>query len=261
MTNYLAEDLRSWLIEPEHAATQREPLELNARQRELATTRTISGYRRVRGAAGCGKSLALAARAAELSADSKDVLVVTFNMTLQHYLRDLAVRYPHPRTSIVSRITWLHFHGWCKRVCQEAGMEQDYRRLWRGPFEGEMPEAAEEPPDELLQTDLPGLVERAIQNGGSSVSRYDAILVDEGQDFNLTWWNLLRKVLSPGGEMMLVADTTQDLYGRSSRWIESRLENAGFRGGPWYQLEGSYRFPPGFVPYIVVTNVLRHRSD
>jgi hypothetical protein len=50
--------------------------------------------------------------------------------------------------------------------------------------------------------------------------------------------------------MMLVADTTQDLYGRSSRWTESRLENAGFRGGPWYQLEGSYRFPPSFVPYV-----------
>jgi hypothetical protein len=31
MTTSLAEDLRSWLIEPEHAATQREPLELNAR--------------------------------------------------------------------------------------------------------------------------------------------------------------------------------------------------------------------------------------
>jgi superfamily I DNA and RNA helicase len=56
-----------------------------------------------------------------------------------------------------------------------------------------MPEAAEEPLDELLETDLPGLVERAIQNGGSSVSRYDAILVDEGQDFNLTWWTFCAK--------------------------------------------------------------------
>ena len=250
MSDHLAKDLRSWLIEPEHAATQREPLELNVRQRELATTRTLSGYRRVRGAAGCGKSLALAARAAELSADRKDVLVVTFNMTLLHYLRDLAFRYPHPRTSIINRITWVHFHGWCKRVCQEAGMDQQYRRLWRGHLEGEVTGVAEGPPDDLLETDLPGLVESAIHDGGRSVSRYDAILVDEGQDFNLTWWNLLRQVLNPGGEMMLVADTTQDLYGRSSRWTESRLENAGFRGGPWYQLEGSYRFPPSFVPYV-----------
>jgi hypothetical protein len=62
--------------------------------------------------------------------------------------------------------------------------------------------------------------------------------------------DLLRKVLNPGGEMTLLADTTQDLYGRSSRRTESRLESAGFRGGPWYQLEGSYRFPPGFVPYL-----------
>lgn len=250
MTEELAADLRSWLIEPDHAAAQREPLELNARQRELAATRTATGYRRVRGAAGCGKSLTLAARAAQLSAEGKDVLVVTFNLTLLHYLRDLAVRYPHPKRSIVSRITWLHFHGWCKRVCQEAGMEQEYRSLWRAYLQGRMPEEEQDPPDELLETDLPRLVEKAIQAGEELVSRYDAVLVDEGQDFNLRWWSLLRSVLRPGGEMMLVADITQDLYGRSSKWTETSLENAGFRGGRWFQLEGSYRFPPDFVLHL-----------
>ncbi len=251
MTPELAGDLRAWLVEPDHAAAQRDPLPLNARQRELATTRTGTGYRRVRGPAGSGKSLSLAARAAHLSAEGKQVLVVAYNLTLLHYLRDLAVRYPDPRKSITSRITWLHFHGWCKRVCQEAGMEEDYRRLWRdrtgGLADGD---ADDEPLAALLEHDLPALVGRAIDAGSDDVSHYDAILVDEGQDYHLEWWNLLRRVLRPGGEMVLAADTAQDLYTRSVRWTDGSLENAGFRGGGWFRLEGSHRFPPDLVPHL-----------
>ncbi len=252
MTPQLADDLRAWLVEPDHAVAQRNPLPLNARQQELAKTRTATGYRRVRGPAGCGKSLSLAARAAHLSAEGKEVLVASFNLTLLHYLRDLAVRYPDPRRSIISRITWLHFHGWCKRVCQEAGMDDEYRRLWKDHF-GENPPDPDgdcEPPASLLERDLPDLVGRAIEADGSDVTRYDAILVDEGQDYNLTWWNLLRRVLRPGGEMMLAADTAQDVYDRSSRWTEGSLENVGFRGGGWFHLEGSHRFPPDLVPHL-----------
>jgi hypothetical protein len=47
--------------------------------------------------------------------------------------------------------------------------------------------------------------------------RFDAVLVDEGQDFGLQWWNLLREPRgSTGGEMLLVTDPTVDLYGKSS---------------------------------------------
>jgi hypothetical protein len=208
MTPQLADDLRAWLVEPDHAIAQRNPLPLNARQKELATTRTRTGYRRVRGPAGCGKSLSLAARAAHLSAEGKEVLVVSYNLTLLHYLRDLAVRYPDPRKSIVSGITWLHFHGWCKRVCQEAGMGDEYRRLWRdraGDSPSD-PDGDDEFPAALLEHDLPALVGQAIEAGGGDITRYDAILVDEGQDCNLVWWNLLRRVLRPGGEMMLALD-------------------------------------------------------
>src|SRR5262245_50635876 len=87
-------------------------------------------------------------------------------------------------------------------------------------------------------------------NGGDqrgvskSVTHFDAILVDEGQDFSVVWWDLLAQVRRDGGEMLLVADCTQDLYGRASRW------NKAFRGGHWFPLEGSYRFPSGLVPHL-----------
>ncbi len=247
----IAADLRSWLIEPSHAEGQRTPLPMNEKQLELAMTRTATGYRRVRGPAGSGKSLALAARAAQLSAEGKDVLVISFNITLLHYLRDLAVRYPNPKRSITDRITWLHFHGWCKRTCEEAGYEREYKELWRKHFAGPddlAPDANSL--NEMLATDLPSVVAAAIRSGSGEITTYDAILCDEGQDFRLDWWNLLRTSLRSGGEMLLAADRTQDLYGHAAAWTETSLENAGFRGGRWFELDGSYRFPVELVPHL-----------
>lgn len=245
-----ASDLRTWLVGPDHANEQGKPLLLNADQRKLATTRTPSGFRRVRGPAGSGKSLALAARAAHLSAEGKQVLVVSFNLTLLHYLRDLAVRYPDRRSSNTSQITWLHFHGWCKRVCEEAGMEHEYRRIWRRGGHVSTDDPQDGLSDSVWDRDLPALADKAISAGEGDVSTYDGIFVDEGQDYLLEWWNLLRRVLRPGGEMMLAADKTQDLYRRSSRWTDASLEGAGFQGGNWFNLGGSYRFPPELVPLL-----------
>ncbi len=221
---------------------------MNSDQREVATTRTQTGYRRVKGPAGCGKSLAVAARAlTHLAGEGKEILVVSFNITLLHYLRDLAVRYPHPRESVVQGTTWLHFHDWCKRVCQEAGMEADYRRLFGAPDPDD--EEDDEERSDLFEVNLPDLVGRALDKAADEVSRFDAILVDEGQDFNLTWWGLLRRVCHEGGEMLLAADITQDLYSRSCHWTDERMLGAGFRGD-WFKLDGCYRFPRELIPHL-----------
>jgi hypothetical protein len=256
----LADDFRPWLREPEHAAMQREPLELNPDQHRIATTRTGTGYRRVRGPAGCGKSLALAARASQIAGEGKDVLVVSFNITLLHYLHDLAVRFPHPRGSIIRGVTWLHFHDWCKRVCQEGGMEAEYMHLFDGSDREAQGEG--EAPNNLFEKYIPELVERALNEAAQGISRYHAILVDEGQDFHLTWWNLLRRVRRDGGEMLLAADQTQDLYRRSCHWTDESMRGAGF-DGPWLQLNGSYRFPRELVPYLrqFAERFLPHSGD
>ena len=62
MREDIAEDLRGWLREPSFSRRQREPLKLDPRQRSFATTRTNTGYRRIKGPAGSGKSVVLAAR-------------------------------------------------------------------------------------------------------------------------------------------------------------------------------------------------------
>lgn len=67
-------------------------------------------------------------------------------------------------------------------------------------------------------------------------------MVDEAQDFQPLWWQALKGVCKPSGEMILVADTTQDVYGHAKRWTDEAMTGAGFSGA-WVELETSYQLP------------------
>lgn len=233
MSEDLAKDLRGWLVEPDFSTTQRTPLILDRNQRELADSRTKSGFRRIKGPAGSGKSLVLAARAARLANEGKSVLVATYNITLWHYLRDLIVRDLNASENI-KNIEFTHFHLWCKHVCLDAGWEEKYDALWAS--------GDSEKQKHGLNIELPLLAKEAVMQ--PMTSRYDAILVDEGQDYRPLWWNVIRKACKPDGEMLLVADATQDVYGTARAWTDDVMKGAGFSGGRWAQLETSYRLPP-----------------
>jgi hypothetical protein len=215
--------LRQRLAEPEARALARRPLQLSGKAREIAQNPRGVTMRRVKGPAGSGKSVALAARAAHLAADGRSVLVLSFNITLAHYLSDLVGR--HARTLRADRrlIDLMHFHGFCGRVIgrKRTGLSPDQQ------------------------------VRKAIAAYASGRRRdlpqYDAILVDEGQDFERHWWTFLRDHVrtSPTGEMLLSIDTTQTIYGAKG-WTDEPMPGMGFRGLPM-QLEGSYRLPPDLV--------------
>lgn len=230
MNQDLIKDMRNWLIEPDASSSQRRSIELDKNQRSFVTSRTESGYRRIRGAAGSGKSLVLAARAAELLGQGKKVLVVTFNITLLHYLMDVAVRWPNSKGKTRSDITWLNFHYWCRRVCEENDASESYDALWAGAS-----------PEYVLNETLPALVSEVLHSR-EVPPEYDAVLIDEGQDFRPSWWDALRKVSKSGGEMLLVADVTQDIYGTASAWTDEAMTGAGF-SGKWAELDVSYRMP------------------
>jgi superfamily I DNA/RNA helicase len=77
----------------------------------------------------------------------------------------------------------------------------------------------------------------------SSSPAYDAILVDEGQDFSPLWWSALRNICKDGGEMLLAADVTLDVFGTATKWTDEAMHGADFRG-VWSELPTSYRIPP-----------------
>jgi hypothetical protein len=203
------------------------PLPLSASTRTVAEQPPTLGFRRVRGTAGSGKTVALAARAVRVAEHQERVLVLSFNITLAHYLQDLVRRDCRARGVDHNRIYCTYFHHllrWEVLGDRANGLHPD-----------EWPAEARR----LLEVDAP-----------SMESRFDAILVDEGQDFEEDWWLLLRKhFLRGNGEMLLVADRGQDIYSRGSWVDDGPMPGAGFHG-PWMTLHGSQRMPTDLAQLV-----------
>ena len=178
------------------------------------------------------------------------MLVVTFNMTLWHYLRDLVTR-ARKGGRRGGTLTFTHFHSWCRYVCQiSEAFSDEYAAIMQPVAEiTNMKLPAREEQRRLqpilrpiLNDKVPALARRAA-TALVDEEKYDALLVDEGQDYLPLWWNALRAGLRPGGEALLVADSSQDLYGSAQSWTEVAMTGAGF-AGEWATLDVSYRLPP-----------------
>ena len=251
MNEEMAEDLRHWLREPAFARERRQPLKLDARQELVATSRTANGLRRVKGPAGSGKTAALAARAAHLAAEGKQVLVCSYNLTLINYIRDLAAQYGRTKGISSKNIVYLSFHRWCKRACHQAGFDREYDAIWSDVSDHSDRDRPSSRRDDALDSRVPNLARVALGRARTPIDSvtFDAIIVDEGQDWRPEWWDTLRSALREGGEMLLVADMTQDVYGTADRWTEQAMIGAGF-SGPWFRLEQSYRIPGRLTPLL-----------
>ena len=206
------------------------PVQLSDDARRVAANSAGARIRGVAGTAGSGKSFALAARAARVAAEGRSVLVLCFNSTLANHLRRLVVERCAELGANPARVTCTSFHTFCSRVVDDAAQagivaEEPARGTW--------------PVKIVVKT-------RDVLAAGFD-RRFDAVLVDEGQDFMLDWWNLLREhVIRPDGEMLLVADSTVDLYGKSAWDDPDTLTAAGFTE-PWIRMTRSYRMAPELV--------------
>jgi hypothetical protein len=235
--------LQFHLNEHEDVRERRGPLRLSKEARNIAGNPNNARVRRIRGAPGSGKSLGLASRAAGLTLDGKSVLLLSYNITMANYLADLTSWARRHETADItdeheaqvarahakSRVTAVHFHGFLGGVVDpptskrsEAGMD--------------------EPDDSFWELWVQRATERYSQNNvgryGESLPRYDAILIDEGQDFKESWWRLLHDhVLHDKGEIAIVCDRAQSLY-EVPEWINQQSE---FRG--WTELKESFRLP------------------
>ena len=87
-----------------------------------------SGHYRVRGVAGSGKTQVLAYRASELASQGYRVLVLTFNLTLWHFIRDMVQRSPF--AFHWHNLTITYFHGLCKDIFNDFE-ENMAQRLWQ----------------------------------------------------------------------------------------------------------------------------------
>lgn len=229
--------LMQHLVIPDVFLRQTKPLELNKAQLELISSRTPSGRRRIQGAAGTGKSVVLAARAAELAHQGKSVSVISFNKTLWHYLKNLAVRHlkslnngdAHAAYRDFQRMNFMHFHGFL-RECAYRTLETQLR------YE-DIPKYRKDASGKLLEPLTDDMVQVAFEAVMQVGPTTDAILVDEGQDWETGWVELLYRSVREGGELLVAEDLTQDLYSRASNFKGARFGVAPTRlNGPSLRL-------------------------
>ena len=217
-----------WLMPPYHAIEQGTVIRLSPEQQRSAKP-APGQHQRLRGVAGSGKTLVLAQRAATLASEGKRVLVVTFNITLWHYIRDHVQR--ARRGFSWEHFSFKHFHGLCTDYMDENDIP------W--------PDFEDNEADRYLSQVIPQMIISHLEKNQNAKNRiYDAILIDEGQDYCLEWYQLLRHFLTSNDELVFVADDKQNIYNRESRWIDGSM--SGFRG-PWRVLKPSYRLPPDLI--------------
>lgn len=179
-----------------------------AEQERIART-AGPGHRLLRGVAGSGKTLTLLCRARYLREEHPDwrVLVVCFNRVLADHLRETL--------GTDDRMDVLHFHRWCWRALEGAGV------------------AIPMPPSDAGRAEywdrvVPSLLLQAYDGGRLPTGAYQAILVDEGQDFTDDWYRILLQALDPETKSLFIAlDASQSIYKRKVAWRSIGIEIVG----------------------------------
>lgn len=206
------------------------PVQLSANARMVVGNARGTKVRGVTGPAGSGKTFALTARAARLAAEGKQVLVLCFNSTLAHRLRQLVVDRCAEFGGDPTLVLCANFHNFCARVVDAAAQAGIL---------------ADEPARGTWPVKIVAKAEQVLAAGFEC--RFDAVFVDEGQDFSVEWWNLLRtKIVRSDGEMLLAADPSVDIYDKQSWSDPDTLRAAGFTE-PWIEMASSYRMAPELI--------------
>lgn len=137
------------------------------------------------GCAGSGKTLLAVRKAQQMSSLGLKVLLVCFNAPLAEYLR-----------TRVRDVDVYHFHDLCKHAANTIGYTVNHNQT----------------DQEFYEIMLP----QALMDAAQEIGRiYDAIIVDEGQDFKESYWIALESILKEDGNWFVFFDNNQDLYGGS----------------------------------------------
>ena len=141
------------------------------------------------GPAGSGKSMLAAEKARLLAREGYRTLLVCFNQRLATSLiRELAEAHaPAPGALGPTGLDVTTFHRLCERLGAEAGV---------------LPTRPAPIPQAWWDETLPAAAEAAID--ALPNARYHAIVVDEGQDFEASWFDLLERLLIDPGDVFWV---------------------------------------------------------
>lgn len=146
----------------------------------------------ISGCAGSGKTMLALEKATRLAQQGLHVLLTCFNERLSYDLNQ--------RVSALPTLHIVHFHKLCFDMAQRAGIPLPRHTT-----------------DDFFTQDMPNALLQALDH---IPDRYDAIIVDEGQDFYDNWWIPLQMLQSDrtDGVFYIFYDDNQRLYVQSSEF-------------------------------------------
>lgn len=165
-------------------------------QQQFHILRAIEAVPRVAisGGAGTGKTVLAIEEASRCAESGARTLFVCYNRGLATETRRRLKGGP--------AVTAMTFHELCADLTRRAGIPQ--------------PEGVSE--TQLFEEIWPELLMQAFERLPDE--RYDAIIVDEGQDFLPLWWTAVESGLNPGGLFRIFHDNNQRVYASAIRLPE-----------------------------------------
>lgn len=169
-----------------HSYKEGKAFNLTSTQKTLVKSEAYK-RQKISGAAGSGKTQVLATRAVNAQVRTGgDVLILTYNIALANYMR-------YRMNDVRADFTWdkLHityYHRFFRSMAYRAGLHVSF-----GAYENI----------------------NFFKGYESRLTKYDAIFIDEVQDYNSEWLQILNdNFLKPDGEFVVFGDPKQNVYGR-----------------------------------------------
>lgn len=166
---------------------------MDLQQEQLARS-LGEGHRVIHGVAGSGKTMILGYRAehlAKASPGAKPILVLCYNQPLAVKLGAVM-----DAKGLADKVHVRNFHRWCRQQLVAFGQ----------PVPAQGPKMFEQMVDGVIR----GVDRRQIPSG-----QYQAVLIDEGHDFEASWLKLVAQMVDPNTNSLLVLyDDAQSIYQR-----------------------------------------------
>ena len=173
---------------------------------EAIARKIDGGHRIISGPSGSGKTLVLVHRAVLLMQQNpavKRILFVCYNITLVNFIKRLLAEKKVPLGE--NGVEVLHFFELCAKILGEPV-------TWEK--------------EETAYYDL--VIEETLKKAKEYPEKYDAILVDEGQDFSDDMYRIVVSLLNPVTNHMTIAlDDNQNIYHRTQTWKELGIQARG----------------------------------
>ena len=166
---------------------------MDLQQEQLARS-LGEGHRVIHGVAGSGKTMILSYRAeylAKAGAGVKPILVLCYN-------QPLAVKLDAVMTAkgLAAKVHVRNFHKWCRQQLVAYGQA--------------LPAQGPDMFDEMVASVIRSVARRQIPSG-----QYQAVLIDEGHDFEAAWLKRAAQMVDPTtNSLLLLYDDAQSIYQR-----------------------------------------------